>query len=113
MVLNEINTVKPFSFLSLSCVRVYLALENSRHFTTPQLVSRKMTSLTGLRNERRNSILMTRHYPDLGSASDWLNRISHAARPNQEHYRDLGINASSVWNFCARFSDVISRGNQW
>ena len=25
-----------------------------------------------LRNERRNSKLMTRHYPDLGSASDWL-----------------------------------------
>ena len=24
-----------------------------------------------LRNERRNSILMTCHYPDLGSASDW------------------------------------------
>ena len=34
-----------------------------------------------LRNERRNSILMTCHYPDLGSASDWLNQISHAARP--------------------------------
>ena len=34
-----------------------------------------------LRNKRRNSILMTRHYPDLGSASDWLNQISHAARP--------------------------------
>ena len=34
-----------------------------------------------LRNERRNSILMTHHYPDLGSASDWLNQISHAARP--------------------------------
>ena len=34
-----------------------------------------------LRNERRNSILMMRHYPDLGSASDWLNQISHAARP--------------------------------
>ena len=25
--------------------------------------------------------LMTRHYPDLGSASDWLNQISHPARP--------------------------------
>ena len=25
-----------------------------------------------LRNERRNSILMTRHYPDLGSASDCM-----------------------------------------
>ena len=24
---------------------------------------------------------MTRHYPGLGSASDWLNQISHAARP--------------------------------
>ena len=26
-----------------------------------------------LSNERRNSILMTHHYPDLGSASDWMN----------------------------------------
>ena len=33
-----------------------------------------------LRNERRKSILMTRHYPDLGIASDWLNQISHALR---------------------------------
>ena len=24
---------------------------------------------------------MMRHYPDLGSASDWLNQISHVARP--------------------------------
>ena len=28
-----------------------------------------------LRNERRNSILMKRHNPDLGSASDWLEKI--------------------------------------
>ena len=34
-----------------------------------------------LRNERRNSILMARHYPDLGRASDWLKQISHVARP--------------------------------
>ena len=33
-----------------------------------------------LRNERGDSILMTRHYPDLGSTSDWLSHISHAAR---------------------------------
>ena len=34
-----------------------------------------------LRNDYRNSILMTRHYPELGSASDWLRQIfrqSHA-----------------------------------
>ena len=24
---------------------------------------------------------MTRHFPELGSVSDWLNQISHAARP--------------------------------
>ena len=30
---------------------------------------------------RKNSILITRHYPHLGSASDWLNQISHAVRP--------------------------------
>ena len=33
------------------------------------------------RDENRNSILMMHHYPDLGSASDWLNQISHVARP--------------------------------
>ena len=31
---------------------------------------------------------------------------------NQKHYRPLGSDASSVWNFLARFSDFISRGNQ-
>ena len=28
-------------------------------------------------------------------------------------YPDMGSVASSVWNFCARFLDVLSRGNQW
>ena len=31
---------------------------------------------------------------------------------NQTHYLDLGSDLSSVWNFCALCSDVISRGNQ-
>ena len=34
-----------------------------------------------LRNESRNSILTTCHYPDLGSTSDWLKNISLAAPP--------------------------------
>ena len=34
-----------------------------------------------LRNKRRNSILMTCHYPDLGSTSDWLKQISLEAWP--------------------------------
>ena len=32
---------------------------------------------------------------------------------NQKHYPDLGSDASSVWNFCPHFSDVIWQRNQW
>ena len=47
-----------------------------RHYWFPrEVTSEKLQKLI------RNSILMTRHYSDLGSASDWLNQISHAARP--------------------------------
>ena len=55
-----------------------LVWKNSRYFATLPLVSPPKLRL---RNERRNSILMTRHYPYLGSASDWLNQISHPAWP--------------------------------
>ena len=30
---------------------------------------------------------------------------------NQKLYPDRGSDVSSVWNFCARFSNVISRGS--
>ena len=78
-----------------------LTWENGRHLATLSLVPRH------LRNERRNSILMTRHYPDLGSASDWS--CGKCASANQKRYPDLGSVTSSVWNFCTPFSDVISR----
>ena len=45
---------------------------------------------------------MTRHYQGLGSASDWLEPTRH----------DQSEAWSSVWNFGASFTDVISRGNQ-
>ena len=35
------------------------------------------------------------------------------ASTNQKHYPDLGSETSSVWNFWARSSDVVSRRNQW
>lgn len=34
-----------------------------------------------LRNKHRNYILMTCHYPDLGSGPDWLKQISQVAQP--------------------------------
>ena len=42
-----------------------------------------------LRNERRNSILMTCHYAGLRSASDWLKQIFSRGTTNQKHYPDL------------------------
>ena len=32
---------------------------------------------------------------------------------NHKHFPNLGSDSSSVWNFCARFSDVILWGNKW
>ena len=37
--------------------------------------------LVSSRNESRKSVLMTCHYPDQGSAFDWLMQISYVARP--------------------------------
>ena len=52
---------------------------------------------------------MTCQYLDLSSASDYSTPRGRFASTNQKHYPDLGSDTSSVWNFCARFSDVISR----
>ena len=57
------------------CVLAWVKLPTFRDGTTG------CTAKWRLRNEHRNSILMTRHYPDSGSVSDWLNQISHAAWP--------------------------------
>ena len=60
-----------------------------------------------LRNEHRNSILMTRHYRDLDSASDWLKQISHAPWPIRSTTQiwvvprhKYGISALSVVKTC-------------
>ena len=65
-----------------------------------------------LSNKRRNSVLMTCHYSDLSTVL-LIGHTDKFASASQKHYQDLGGDTSSVWNFCARFSDVISRGNQW
>ena len=65
------------------------------------------------RNERRNSILMTCHYPDLNSVSQWLVVLcGKFVSTNLKNYSYVGSGTSTVWIFWARFSDVISRGNQ-
>ena len=93
-------------FLYYLAFHLSIAWENNRHLVTLPLA---FPQKTRRRNERRNYILMTHHYPDLGSASDWSCRVGNEST-NQKHYPDLGSDASSLWNFCARFADVIWRG---
>ena len=59
-----------------------MMLSQSKHFVTPVLVSPQKC----LRNKCRNSILMTQHYPDLGSASNWRKQIFNQSK----NYPDLG-----------------------
>ena len=90
-----------FIYASLQITNLYGCSAFAIIKTTPSLVS-----LRPLINERRNSTLMTRHFPDLGSTSDWLKQISHAVR-------SIRHTTHTQTHFCARFSDVISWGNQW
>ena len=63
-----------------------------------------------LGNERGNSILMTMMM-SLPGSGQWI-WLAEARFPrgtaNRKHYSDLGSEASSVWNFCSRSSEVIS-----
>ena len=62
-------------------------------------------------------MMIMRHFPDLSSASVWLKQINFPlSMTSQKRYTELGIirsDASSEWNFYARFSDVLFAGNLW
>ena len=79
------------------------SLRKKPTFTASPLVSARNNVWE---NKRKNSTLMIRFF--------WLVvPRGKCASTNQKHYPDLGSDTSSVWNFCARLSDVISRGNHW
>ena len=96
-------------FISNSCAGwglnwAFLAWENSRHFSTPSMVS------------MRHNVWQTSAdipYWRRVTTQMWVVfLIGHAVRQNQQEalpWTGLWL----VWNFRARFSDVISQGNQW
>ena len=61
-----------------------------------------------LRDERRNSTLMTRCYSDLGGASDWSSPERNFLQPIRSTTQ-IWVVTRAAWNFCTRFSDSISR----
>ena len=75
---KEILNTRKMNILHLAlCPIVHIIVcENSEHFATPP---------PRLKNHCRNSILMTRHYPDLGSAGFWLvENLLHSNRSNSQ-----------------------------
>ena len=109
---EESSLQSPSLFLEFFTPRRSLLSEgleqaNSRHLATPPRVSCEMMSDKRVQEIPfwwRNS-----------TAKIWVVLLIgwKFSSINQKHYPDMGSDASSVWNFCARFSAVISRGNQW
>ena len=81
-----------------------VACANSRHFATPSVVS------------PRNTVWETSAeipYWWRATTQIWVVLLIgwKSASSNQKHFPDLVCEKSSVWNFCVRSSDVISREN--
>ena len=70
---NASNKQQQVTEVHKNWVTMDVTRENSQIFATLQQVS--------LQNEHRNSIMMTCHYPELGSDSDWFKQTSYMAQP--------------------------------
>ena len=62
-----------------------------------------------LRKDRRNSILMTRHYPELGSASDWSCHVGNLLQPFRSTTR-IWVVSSHQYGISALVSQTSFRG---
>ena len=81
-----------------------------RHHWCPLEMTSELLLL--LTNERRNSILMTRHYPDLCSVTDWL-KICHNQSEELPSSGKCGV-ISMEFRILRSFlmhADVILRGH--
>ena len=88
-----------------------------RNQTTFRDVTGGFPAKQRLRNERRNSILMTRHYPDLGNAFDWSCRVGNLLQPIKSTFQiwvvtrhQCGISALIFQTlFCRETSGGVAR----
>ena len=96
--------VENFSYKYISS----LAWENSQHFKMFPLVSCAMIPEKGVQKFHTDDASL----PRTGKCFWLVMPRGKFAPTNQKHYPDLGSDASSVWNFCTCFLDLISQGNQ-
>ena len=75
-------------------------------------IKSRLTKQPTFRNPSTTGFL-ARHYPDLGSAYDWLNQISHAARPIRSPTQ-IWVVTRHQYGISALVSQTsFRRGNQW
>ena len=99
---HAVAETKSFVIRVYSIVRYDLPWENSRNFATPPLDSCEMTS----KQASANPILMTCHYPNVGTAFDWLKQISLAARQIRSTTH-IWVATRHHYRVCARCFDAI------
>jgi len=84
------------AFVSEMCIRLSLSLRKQLTFgdTTTGFPAKQC-----LRNECRNSLLMTHHYPDLGGASDWSCCVGNKIQPNRKIHTEAQENSqvTFIW----------------
>ena len=72
----------------------------------------KSHKFSGRAQDSQMQSLLLKGYQDLGNVSDWFNQISISAWPIRSTTQVWIVNTSSLWNFGACSSDVITLGNQ-
>ena len=82
-----------------------LAWETSQHFVTHSWFPWEMTSEKQVQEFHTDDMSLD---AISASTSDWSCHMGNLHQLlNQRHYPDLGIDTTSVWNFCARFSKLF------
>ena len=76
-----------------------------RHFVMPPLVCLKIKSEKKVQKFDTDDASPRRS----GWCFWWVGEIFSFSRTNQKHHSDLKSDGSSIWNFCAHFSDIIIR----
>ena len=87
------NPILPFNSLSSSATLIY-NVGSLRQHPTFRDVTTSYPTKWNLKNERRNSILMVYHYPDLRSAFDWSCRDGNLVKfssTNRRHYPQIEV----------------------
>ena len=93
-----------YAYSFFCVVQAVLVWENSRHLAT---LPTGFPAKWRLRNERRNSKLIRRHYPDLGSASDWSCSVGNLFQPIRSTTQIWVVTRHQYGISAFFFSDVI------